>query len=78
MKHNKLSINQKLESIFDDIEIEDQDGIGIDEAIVRIKELVRESLPLKKEIGEFRYGGCNPDYDRGRNDTIDYMRKEWE
>ena len=30
--------------------------------------------PEKRDIGEMRYGGCNPDYDRGWNDCIDDYR----
>ena len=30
--------------------------------------------PEKKEIGEMRYGGCNPDEDRGYNQALDDYR----
>lgn len=28
-------------------------------------------MPSKKEVGEMRYGGCNPDEDRGYNEAIE-------
>ena len=28
-------------------------------------------MPSKKEVGEIRYGGCNPDEDRGYNEAIE-------
>lgn len=30
-----------------------------------------KEMPEKKEIGEMRYGGCNPDFDNGYNQAID-------
>jgi len=36
----------------------------IDQALSALRECV---LAKKKEVGEMRYGGCNPDEDRGYN-----------
>ena len=40
-----------------------------------------KEMPEKKEIGEMRYGGCNPDFDKGYNQAIEdctlvHMKRE--
>lgn len=39
----------------------------ITQAKTELKELVEG---MKREIGEMRYGGCNPDEDRGYNQAL--------
>ena len=51
---------------------------AVDQATLAIKQLVEGMISEEKEVGEMRYGGCNPDEDRGWNACIADLRERME
>jgi hypothetical protein len=48
------------------------------QATAKLKDLMLEALPKEKEVGEMRYGGCNPDEDRGWNQALTDIKQKVE
>ena len=49
---------------------------AVDQATLAIKQLIEGMMPEEKEVGEMRYGGCNPDEDRGWNQALTNIKQK--